>query len=104
MTQKEFQRMCHRYIADSTRRLRVVESGTELTELGYSARSSWISYPAFRRMRHVTAFCCHSPVTRQSGCAYFCCGCFPQPAIFLFLFSFFTLSVDILTPFIQFSF
>src|SRR3546814_5316900 len=65
MTQKEFQRICHRYIADSTRRLRVVESGTELTELGHSARSSWISYPAFRRIRHVTAFRCHSPGTRS---------------------------------------
>src|SRR3546814_10321934 len=67
MTQKEFQRICHRYIADSTRRLRVVESGTELTELGHSARSSWISYPAFRRIRHVTAFRCHSPGTSLSG-------------------------------------
>src|SRR3546814_2387613 len=70
MTQKEFQRICHRYIADSTRRLRVVESGTELTELGHSARSSWISYPASRRMRHVTAFRCHSPGTSLSGGAF----------------------------------
>src|SRR3546814_3253471 len=87
MTQKEFQRICHRYIADSTRRLRVVESGTELTELGHSARSSWISYPAFRRIRHVTAFRCHSPGTSLSGGAFSRGGCFRRSATFIFLFS-----------------
>src|SRR3546814_7669856 len=67
MTQKEFQRICHRYIADSTRRLRVVESGTEPKELGHSARSSWISYPAIRRLRHVTAFHGHTAGPSLSG-------------------------------------
>src|SRR3546814_16695293 len=76
LTQKEFQRICHRYIADSTSRLRVVESGTELTELGNSARYSWISYTAFRRIRHVTAFRCHSTGTRLRGVTFSRCGCF----------------------------
>src|SRR3546814_3119790 len=101
MTQKEFQRICHRYIADSTRRLRVVESGTELTELGHSARSSWISYPAFRRIRHVTAFRCHSPGTSLSGGAFSRGGCFRRSATFIFLFSCVSMPVGIPTPFNQ---
>src|SRR3546814_7808362 len=89
------------YIADSTRRLRVVESGTELTELGHSARSSWISYPAFRRIRHVTAFRCHSPGTSLSGGAFSRGGCFRRSATFIFLFSCVSMPVGIPTPFNQ---
>src|SRR3546814_13528296 len=93
MTQKEFQRICHRYIADSTRRLRVVDSGTELTELGHSARSSCISYPAFRRIRHVTAFRCHSTGTSLGGGAFSRCGWFCPFGPFLIFFLWFFILV-----------
>src|SRR3546814_19149501 len=67
MTQKEFQRICPRYIADATRRLRAVESGTALTELGHSARASWIPDPSVPCVSSCKAARCNSPGTALHG-------------------------------------